>query len=105
MFDKSFNFINSKNCLEYVKVKDINDNDYKFNCGFTIKEIQELLVSSNKEDFYFAEIIIFLEAILQYDILIKFINKNPKNYLDLLTKTTDNKLNNNYISIKNALKI
>ncbi len=105
LFDKNFNFINKKNCLEYVKIKDINDKDYKFNCGFTIREIQELLVSSNKEDFYFAEIIIFIEAILQYDILIKFITQNPDNYLELLTNTSDNKLNTNYIAIKNALKI
>lgn len=105
LFDDKFNFINSKNCLEYVKVKDINDNDYKFNCGLSVCEIQELLISTNKEDFYFAEIIIFLEAILQYDILIKFITENYDNYLDLLTKTSDNKLNNNYIAIKNALKI
>ncbi|MBQ7947403.1 MAG: hypothetical protein IJ277_04480 [Bacteroidaceae bacterium] len=105
LLDDKFNFINKKNCLEYVRIKDISDGDYRFNCGYSIKEIQELLTSPNKEDFYFAEIIIFLEAILQYDILIKFIKANTDNYIELLINTPDKNLNTNYLAIKKALKI
>lgn len=105
LFDNKFNFLNNKNCLEYVKIKDICDSKYKFNCGLSIKEIKELLMSSNKEDFYFAEIVIFLEAVIQYDILIRFIKNNSDNYLELLTNTLDSKFNNNYLTIKRTLDI
>ena len=105
LMDKNFNFINTKNCLEYVKIGSIHSGNYKFNCGYKISDINNLLKSSNKEDFYFGEIIMFYEAILQYSILIDFIKANPDNYLTLLTNTPDQVLNNNYSVIKQSLNI
>jgi hypothetical protein len=43
-------------------------------------------------------------AIQQYDNLIKFMNKNPKDYLIKLTKTLDKKLNEEYLQVIDALK-
>ena len=105
LFDKEFNFINKKNCLEYVKIGELTSKDYTFNCGYSIQEIQEMLMSNNREDFYFAEIIMYYEAILQYNILIDFISKNNDKYLDLLSNTPDKILNNNYKVIRSALNI
>ena len=105
LLDKDFNFINTGECLEYLKVGDSNLKKYTFNCGYSIDKIQTLLNSSNKEDFYFGEILIFYEAILQYNILIEFIKQHPNNYLDLLSTTPDEKFNNNYLTIRQALNI
>lgn len=104
LLDKDFNFINTRNCLEYVVVSDVTS-DYKLNSGFSIKEIQGLLRSSNKEDYYFGEIIIFYEAMLQYQILIDFIKLHPNNYLDLLSNSPDTAFNNAYNRITSALNI
>ena len=105
LMDKDFNFINDSNCLEYVKIGTMSDKEYNLNCGYKIKDIKKLLCSDNREDFYFAEIIMFAEAIIQYDILIQFINDNPSNYLDLLVNTPDEELNNTYWDIRNSLNI
>lgn len=104
LMDKDFNFINNHNCLEYMKIGEINDKDYTLNCGYSIKEIQQL-INSKGTDYYFGEIIIFLEAILQYNILIDFINKHPNDYLYLLTNTTDHALNEAYSQIITSLNI
>lgn len=105
LMNKNFDFINNNNCLEYVKIKDINTGQYQFNCGYTIDQIKNLLTSTNREDFYFGEIIIFYEAMLQYNILIDFIKKNRHNYLNILVKSPDKDLNDNYLKIIKELNI
>jgi len=105
LMDKDFNFINTKNCLEYVRIGDMKSSEYKLNSGYSITKIQNLLQSQNREDYYFGEIIMFYEAILQYQILIDFIENHPNNYLDLLSRTQDQSLNTNYQKIRLALKI
>lgn len=105
LMDKDYNFINNKNCLEYVNIGSIDDGQYKLNCGYTIKEIKNLFRSNNREDYYFAEIILFLEAIIQYNILIQFINDNPSDYLDKLVEGEDNAFNESYSIIRKYLKI
>jgi hypothetical protein len=105
LMDKDFNFINEKDCLEYVKIGDLQDEQYTFNNGYKVSQIKNLLKSNYKEDFYFGEILIFYEAILQYNILINFINKHPNNYLELLSKSLDSKLNDNYKRIITTLGI
>lgn len=105
LLDRNFNFINDKNCLEYVKIADISPDQFNFNCGYAVSQIKSLLLSSNKEDFYFGEIIMFYEAMLQYDIMIDFIQKHPDNYLDLLSNSPDANLSNNYRQVRLALNI
>lgn len=105
LMDKKFNFINSKNCLEFVRIGSMKDREYKFNCGLSISQLQKLLKSSNKEDLYFGEIIMFYETILQYNILIDFIKQHSHNYLDILSNTSDQKLNQNYLKIRSTLEI
>lgn len=104
LLDRNFNFINNNNCLEYVKIGEMQPNNYKLNCGYSITQIQNLLRSTDKEDFYLGEIIMFYEAILQYNILIEFIEQHPNNYLDLLSNTPDIKLNNNYKVIRDYIE-
>ena len=105
LMDKDFNFINSKNCLEYIKIGDMKPREYNLNCGYSITKIQKILQSQNKEDYYFGEIIMFYEAILQYQILIDFIEQHQHDYLDLLSSTPDKNLNKNYNIIRSALSI
>ena len=89
----------------YEKIGNLKSDQYKLNCGYSITQIQDLLKSKNKEDFYFGEILMFYEAILQYNILIEFISKHPDDYLDLLTNTPDSELNSNYQKIISALNL
>lgn len=105
LMDKKHKFINDKNCLEYVKIGSIADGQYNLNCGYSIKQIQNLLTSSNKEDFYFGEIIMFYEAMIQYEILLDFIHQHPYDYLNLLTKSLDKKLNKNYLDIIESINL
>ena len=105
LMDKDFNFINENKCLEYVKIGGLQDGQYVFNNGFSVSQIQSLLRSNYKEDLYYGEILMFYEAILQYSILINFINKHPNNYLDILAQSPDNKFNDNYEKIRMALEI
>lgn len=105
LMDKDFNFINSKKCLEFIKIGDMKPREYKLNCGYSIDRIRKLLQSSNKEDYYFGEIIMFYEAILQYQIVIDFIEQHPQDYLDLLSNTPDKILNKNYNKIRSALSL
>ena len=105
LMDKNHRFINDKNCLEYVKIGSMTDGQYNLNCGFSIKKIQNLLKSPNKEDYYFGELIMFYEAMLQYDILLEFINKHPYDYLNLLTKSLDREFNKNYSDIMESINL
>lgn len=105
LMDEKYNFINDKNCLEYIKISSMKDGQYKLNCGYTINQIHSLLQSSNREDFYYGELVMFHEAMIQYDIMLNFIAQNPNNYLKLLINTPDKKLNQSYSEIIDSLKL
>ncbi|MDD6808538.1 MAG: hypothetical protein PUD78_00305 [Bacteroidales bacterium] len=94
LLNEKFEFINSKNVLQYVKIKDIDDS-YQFDFGYSIKTLKELYMSSNKEDLYFAEILAYYEAIKQYELIIKYTETYP-DYLTRLMKSPDSELNQNY---------
>jgi len=99
LFDDKLQFIDNKDVFEYVTLDKISN--YKFpDCNdFSIKEIAKLYNSANKEDFYYAKILIFIHALYQYDRLINFMKTNTKNYIELLSKSPDKKLNNLYLKI------
>jgi hypothetical protein len=106
LLNNDLDFINDKNVFSYVKLGSIKEKSYDLNLpdGLTLKDLKKLYSSKNNEDVYFAKIFIFQMAIQQYDNLIKFMNKNPKDYLIKLTKTLDKKLNEEYLQVIDALK-
>ena len=47
----------------------------------------------------------FYEAMIQYEILLDFIHQHPDDYLNLLTKSLDKKLNKNYLDVIESINL
>lgn len=102
LLNDKLEFINNRNVLKYVRIRDLDDS-YNFDFGMSIKQLQQLYQTKG-EDFYFAEIITFYNAIKQYDLLIRFTNER-KNYLNDLCQTSDHKFNSDYQRLISALNL
>lgn len=101
LLNEKLEFINDRNALQYVKVKDIDDS-YNFDFGYSIKQLKDLYKSDDNEDFYFAEILAYYAAIRQYELIIKYTEKYP-DYIDRLIQSPDKDLNQNYSILADKL--
>lgn len=99
LFDEKLNFINTKNVFEYIILEAINENDYQISLplNMSLQELKRLYNSTNNEEYYLSQLIMFFHAISQYDLLIKFINNNKRDYLEKLCKTNDKRFNAEYV--------
>lgn len=94
LLNDNLEFINDRNVLQYVKIKDIDDS-YTFDFGYSIADLKRLYRSRDAEDFYFAEILAYYEAIKQYDLLIRYTETYP-DYIECLKNSPDAQLNQDY---------
>ena len=101
LLNDKLEFINEKNVLQYVKIKDIDDS-YTFDFGYSIEDLKRLYRSCDNEDFYFAEILAYYAAIKQYDLLIRYTKMYP-DYIERLKNSPDAKLNQNYQILDDSL--
>lgn len=105
LVNSKLQFIDNENPWEYKKLSKINN----LNCDcpicqeYTIKEIRKMVSSGNKEDFYFAKILIFIHALYQYDYVISFC-KNKNNYIKELCNSPSDELNSLYKTVLEQVK-
>ena len=104
LLNSDLDFINSENCLQYVRICDL-DERYHFESEIPITDLKKLFLSHNKEDFYFAEIFTFVLAIRQYDLLIRYMENNPNDYLEKLCHTPDCDFNVKYLTLISVLNL
>jgi hypothetical protein len=103
LFDEKLNFIKNKKTFEYVKLEEVSHYNFPNVAGFSVNDILKLSKSTDKEDRYYASILIFIFALYQYDSLIQFIQRNSTNYLEILTNTPDENLNKFYKRLTDLL--
>lgn len=103
LLNDKLEFINNKEVLQYVKIKDLDDS-YTFDIGYSISDIKRLYRSNNRKDYYFGEILAFYTAIKQYDLMIKFTEMYP-DYLERLCYTPDREFNINYRTLADILQL
>ena len=106
LINSKLEFIENKKAWEYQRISKVID--FKCDCpvckSYSILQIKELLRSTNKEDFYFAKILIFIHALYQYDYIVSFCNTNKNNYLDLLSNSPSTDINHTYKTVLNHIK-
>ena len=107
LLDNNLNFENNKNSLKYIEINKVNNNQFNCSCPiceeFPISELKNFLSRRkvNREDYYFATIMISLHAVYQHHYLInklKVISTDQELYLNFINNIPD-------IELKKKLKI
>jgi len=105
LLNDNLEFINSKNTLKYIHIKDL-DKSYNFNFGYSVDTLKKLYQAKgkNNEDYYFGQILAFYQAMKQHDLIIHFTEKHP-DYLKRLCKTPDIELYESYCKLIEKLNL
>ncbi len=97
LLNSTLEFVDNENSWEYIKLSKIEN----LNCDcpiceeYSLNGIKKMFFSDNKEDYYFAKILIFIHALYQYEYVISFCETN-ENYLNGFINSPNKELSTLY---------